>query len=313
MGVKLLSSLLKAYCSDVVEKHHLGHLHGKKICIDSMIYLYRFKSQDALIEKFYLMCTLLKYYNITPVFVFDGKPPEEKKEEITKRRIERNAAKEEYYKLQQYYGNNPTKDEEDKLQQIKRKMTYITYSDIVTIQNLIHFYGMKYIVAKGEADRLCASLVLKKKVYAVLTEDMDLFALGSSRVLRYISLSKHTYLSYDLNKILNKLDMSLEDFQYLCVLSGNDYYKTNKNIFNYMKMFKRYKKNSIKNKNTFNSWLLENNIITQEQSYDINNALDMYKGVKKELNNYKYFVIKLGYVDKNNLFDILHKDRFIFV
>lgn len=313
MGVKLLSSLLKAYCSDVVEKHHMGDLFGKKICIDSMIYLYRFKSQDALIEKFYLMCTLLKHYNITPLFVFDGKPPEEKKDEIMKRRTERKEAKEEYYKLQEYYGNNPTKDEEDKLQQIKRKMTYITHSDIVTIQNLIEFYGMKYIVAKGEADRLCASLVLKKKVYAVLTEDMDLFALGSPMVLRYISLSNHTYLSYDLSKILNKLDMSLEDFQYLCVLSGNDYYKTNKNIFNYMKMYKRYKKNSIKNENNFNNWLLNNNTITTEQSYDIENALNMYKDVKKEINNYKYFAIRIGYVDKTSLFDILHKDRFIFV
>ena len=242
MGVKLLSSLLKAYCSDVVEKHHMGDLFGKKICIDSMIYLYRFKSQDALIEKFYLMCTLFKYYNITPLFVFDGKPPDEKKEEIFKRKMERKNAKEQYYNLKEMYGENPTKEEIENLQQIKRKMTYITHQDIVDIQNLIEFYGMKYIVAHGEADRLCASLVIKKKVYAVLTEDMDLFALGCPTVLRYISLSNHTYLSYNLNKILEKLEITLKDFQYLCVLSGNDYFKNNKNIFNYMKMYKRYKK-----------------------------------------------------------------------
>ena len=33
----------------------------------------------------------------------------------------------------------------------------------------------------GEVDVLCASLVLNKKVYAVLTEDMDLFAYGCAR------------------------------------------------------------------------------------------------------------------------------------
>ena len=312
MGVKLLSSLLKAYCSDVVEKHHMGDLFGKKICIDSMIYLYRFKSQDALIEKFYLMCTLFKYYNITPLFVFDGKPPDEKKEEIFKRKMERKNAKEQYYNLKEMYGEHPTKEEEEKLQQIKRKMTYITHQDIVDIQNLIEFYGMKYLVAHGEADRLCASLVLKKKVYAVLTEDMDLFALGCPTVLRYISLSNHTYLSYNLNKILEKLEITLKDFQYLCVLSGNDYFKNNKNIFNYMKLYKRYKKN----KNTyssFNEWLIDNKSITNEQSYDINNAMVMYKDINKELNNYKYFAIRLGSVDKKNLFNILHKERFIFV
>lgn len=312
MGVKLLSSLLKAYCSDVVQKHHMGDLFGKKICIDSMIYLYRFKSQDALIEKFYLMCTLFKYYNITPLFVFDGKPPDEKKEEIFKRKMERKNAKEQYYNLKEMYGENPTKEEIENLQQIKRKMTYITHQDIVDIQNLIEFYGMKYIVAHGEADRLCASLVLKKKVYAVLTEDMDLFALGCPTVLRYISLSNHTYLSYNLNKILEKLEITLKDFQYLCVLSGNDYFKNNKNIFNYMKMYKRYKKN--KNTHTsFNGWLLDNKSITNEQSYDINNAMVMYKDINKELNNYKYFTIRLGSVDKKNLFNILHKERFIFV
>ena len=312
MGVKLLSSLLKAYCSDVVEKHHMGDLFGKKICIDSMIYLYRFKSQDALIEKFYLMCTLFKYYNITPLFVFDGKPPDEKKEEIFKRKMERKNAKEQYYNLKEMYGENPTKEEIENLQQIKRKMTYITHQDIVDIQNLIEFYGMKYIVAHGEADRLCASLVLKKKVYAVLTEDMDLFALGCPTVLRYISLSNHTYLSYNLNKILEKLEITLKDFQYLCVLSGNDYFKNNKNIFNYMKMYKRYKKN--KNTHTsFNGWLLDNKSITNEQAYDINNAMVMYKDINKELNNYKYFAIRLGSVDKKNLFNILHKERFIFV
>ena len=312
MGVKLLSSLLKAYCSDVVEKHHMGDLFGKKICIDSMIYLYRFKSQDALIEKFYLMCTLFKYYNITPLFVFDGKPPQEKREEILKRKTERKNAKEQYYNLKEMYGENPTKEEIENLQQIKRKMTYITYEDITDIKNLIEFYGMKYIVAHGEADRLCASLVLKKKVYAVLTEDMDLFALGCPNVLRYISLSNHSYLSYDLKKILEKLDISLKDFQYLCVLSGNDYYRTNKNIFNYMKLYKRYKKNQ-KINISFNDWLLNNNTITNEQSYDIENAMAMYNDINKELNNYKYFPIRLGSVDKQNLFNILHKERFIFV
>ena len=30
---------------------------------------------DSLIEKFYLMSSIFKYYNIVPIFVFDGKPP----------------------------------------------------------------------------------------------------------------------------------------------------------------------------------------------------------------------------------------------
>ena len=33
---------------------------------------------ESLIEKFYLMCSIFKNYNIIPLFVFDGKPPDEK-------------------------------------------------------------------------------------------------------------------------------------------------------------------------------------------------------------------------------------------
>ena len=33
-----------------------------------------------MIENFYLMCSIFKYYNIVPIFVFDGVPPKEKHE-----------------------------------------------------------------------------------------------------------------------------------------------------------------------------------------------------------------------------------------
>ena len=55
-------------------------------------------------------------------------------------------------------------------------MIKITREDVDLIKSLFDAYGISHITAIGEADILCASLVLKKKVYAVLTEDMDLFA-----------------------------------------------------------------------------------------------------------------------------------------
>ena len=70
MGVKLLSKLLKTECSDCVRKIHLRQLYGQKICIDTSIYIYRYKSMESLIEKFYLMCSIFKYYNIVPIFIF---------------------------------------------------------------------------------------------------------------------------------------------------------------------------------------------------------------------------------------------------
>lgn len=302
--------MLKTTCYDETTKIHLSQLYGKKICIDTSIYLYRYKSQGMLIENFYLMCTLFKHYNIIPIFVFDGKPPKSKDKEIEHRKEERENAYKEYDILKKKYGDNITKEQKEELNNLKKKMVYISRKDVANIKNLLDGYGIQYITANGEADILCASLVLKKRVFAVLTEDMDMFAYTCPNILRYFSLRNHSCIQYNLKKILNKLEISKENFQILCVLSGNDYYNSKKNIFYYMKLHSKFKK--IKSDN-FIAWLTENNHLSNEELYDIQHILDMYvNGPKSELSNYKYFNIRYGSVNNNVMMSILEKDRFIF-
>jgi len=310
MGVKLLSRLLKTECYKETKQVHLSSLFGKKICVDVSIYLYRYKSQNTLIESFYTMCSLFKRYNIVPIFIFDGKPPESKKEELTKRREKREECLKKYEDLKKNCGNNINKDQERELNYLKRSMTKISWEDVNIIQNLFDSYGIKYMTANGEADVLCASLVLKKKVYAVLTEDMDLFAYTCPIVLRYFSLANHSCILYDLKKILTKLNMNKENFQILCVLSGNDYYDSNNNIFHYLKLYGKYKKSSLDI--GFIQWLLNNKHIDDNDMIDILKTLDIYKTVKNELVNYPYTNIRFGSVDKQELYAILEKDRFVF-
>ena len=204
MGVKLLSKFLKNECYDETKKIHLSGLYGKKICIDTSIYLYRFKGQGMLIENFYVMCSLFKKYNITPIFVFDGKPPIEKYKELENRKKERQTAKEKYEDLMNKLGENISQKQQYELDRLKRSMVKITREDVDLIKSMFDAYGISHITAIGEADILCASLVIKKKVYAVLTEDMDLFAYGSPIILRYFSLSQHSCILYNLNIILNQ-------------------------------------------------------------------------------------------------------------
>jgi len=203
MGVKLLSKLLKTECGDCVRKVHLRQLYGEKICIDTSIYLYRYKSMESLIEKFYLMCSIFKYYNIVPLFVFDGKPPEEKQEEINRRRENREKAWKKYDEMKKKFGDNPNKHQEKKLENLKRTIVKVKWEDIQNVKDLITSMGFKHIEAHGEADKLCAALVRKNKVYGVLTEDMDLFAYGCPVVFRYMSLINHTVMQYNLKDILN--------------------------------------------------------------------------------------------------------------
>ena len=312
MGVKLLSTLLKSFCPRAIKNVHLSQLSGKKICIDTSIYLYRFKAQECLLEKFYLMCSLFKYYNIIPIFIFDGKPPPEKYNEIKNRRIKREQNKLEYNKLLEQFGNNITQKQEKILKRMKRNFTHITRNDILNVKDLLDGYGIKYIDAKGEADILCASLVLKKKVSAVLTEDMDLFVYGCPHVLRYLSFSNHNCLEYDLNSILKTLSINLSNFQYICILAGTDYNISKKNIFYYFNLYKKFIKEDIKNLNFIN-WVISNENIKKSTIEQIEKILNIYKKVIDELNNYKYFPIRYGIIDKKKLYNILKQERFVFL
>ena len=307
MGVKLLSKLLKTECSDCVRKIHLRQLYGEKICIDTSIYIYRYKSMESLIEKFYLMCSIFKNYNITPLFVFDGKPPEEKRDELNRRRENREKAWKKYDELKEKFGSNPNKHQEKKLETLKRSIVRVKREDIINVKNLILSMGFKYIEAEGEADKLCAALVRKHKVYGVLTEDMDLFAYGCPVVFRYISLINHTVMMYNLKDILKKLKISLENFQLLCVMSGTDYLKTNKNVFYYLNCYKKSKYMQ------FDKWLQIHNNLTDENYENIMNILSIYQNLDKELKKYPYFVIKNDKINKKELFKLLEKERFVFV
>jgi flap endonuclease-1 len=310
MGVKLLSRLLKTQCYDDSEQIHLSSLYGKKICIDVSIYLYRFKGQNTLIESFYVMCSLFKRYNITPIFIFDGKPPESKRKELDNRREQRKESKRKYEEMQKQYGTNLTKEQKNELNYLKRTMVKINWEDVNIIQELFDSYGIKYITAIGEADSLCASLVLKKKVYAVLTEDMDLFAYTCPIVLRYFSLSNHTCILYDLKKILRRLDIDKEHFRIICVLSGNDYYDSKNTIFHYLKLYNKYKKTD--KSLDFIGWLLNIKQIEECDVEDIKMVINMYENVKNELVKYPYVVIKFGSIDKEKIHGILEKERFVF-
>ena len=74
MGIKNLNKFLQTTCSESIQNIHLSKLSGKKIVVDTSIYLYRYMKQESLLEKFYLMISIFRQYNITPLFIFDIQP-----------------------------------------------------------------------------------------------------------------------------------------------------------------------------------------------------------------------------------------------
>jgi flap endonuclease-1 len=192
MGVKSLNRFIIANCPEAIRQLSFSELKNMKIVVDTSIYMYRYSAENALIEKMYQMIILFKYYNIIPVFVFDGKPPTEKKELLQIRKDEKITAENKFHILKKQLATITDVDEIKEIQlemdSLKKKFVRLTYSDIENVKKLMDLCGVTYYQAEGEADKLCAKLVLDNKVYACLSEDNDMFVYGCPRVLKYISL-----------------------------------------------------------------------------------------------------------------------------
>jgi len=57
-----------------------------------------------------------------------------------------------------------------------------------------------------------------------------MFVYGCPIILRYLSLLNRSVVSYNLKLILNELNLSFNDFQDICILSGTDYHNKNDKI-----------------------------------------------------------------------------------
>jgi 5'-3' exonuclease len=97
MGIKDLNQYLLKTCSEkCIKKMNFQEMQQHIIVVDISIYLYKFMADGHYIENLYTMLSLFKYYIITPIFIFDGKPPPEKWDLIKRRNLEKKKQKKHY-------------------------------------------------------------------------------------------------------------------------------------------------------------------------------------------------------------------------
>lgn len=311
MGIPSLNYYLRTACPEAIKTTHLSYFKGKRLVIDTSIYLYRFKGNGTITENMYIMCSLFKKYGIIPIFIFDGAPPREKYETIKQRSLKKYQAEEEYLVMKEQLQNIISKQKRSaimvKMKLLEKKFIRVKNKDIRNVKLFLKAYGVDYILAEGEADILCAKMVIDGKADACLSDDMDLFVHGCPYVLRYLNLTKKTVSSYHLKTILEKMDISIVDFRQLCILTGTDYsIKNNRKTFcYYYKLYKRFKATK---EIDFTLWLSNNNILIDaevkklksvELLFDIN-SIQIPEGV-----------INTN-IDSTALQKILECDQFIF-
>lgn len=277
MGIFHLNAFLKSNCSvNSIKKVSLREFSNKEIVIDANIYLYKFKADGSLEKSICNMCSVLLKYKIIPIFIFDGKPPEEKKELLYQRKLKKREAEYDYSLLKKQIeslSNELTSQElneiQNRMEKLKKQFIRLDEHDFKLVKEKLNDYGIKYYEAEGEADELCSQMVLTNKVWACMSDDMDMFVYGCTRILRLVNMYTHSCIFYNMESILKELDMTIEIFREIIVVSGTDYYKNEENnLYNTIKWFYEYQKYinvfNKKNKNiideplNFRSWLYKN-------------------------------------------------------
>ena len=272
MGIKNLSVILNQKCNLAINTRKLEEYtkifestdDSYRIIfgIDLSIFLYKYlyNNNDHIEGLTRLILRLIKNH-ITPVFIFDGKPPKEKDDTIQSRKekreymiIRRNIyeygikikdelSKDDFKKdiseyIKSQTDNNSFLMDEDEINSVfekkndelvieidklTKKIIYVTSYHIETSKELFNLFGVKYIHAPCEAESLLAMLSKNNFIDGCISEDTDILANGGYLFLRNFNADKNTIEEYCLHGILDNLKLTQEQFIDMCILCGCDY------------------------------------------------------------------------------------------
>lgn len=258
MGIKNLKGLIKEFSSNTIRQTFLMDYKMKTVAIDTSIYLYRYtycNPKDPISYFVEQVLRLLKN-GITPVYIFDGKPPEDKMECLDERKerkleLSRKSDKLQYMINQhnsELYSENVFKsgltindiDDEIKnksLQELKellhlteKRNICVTKQIIDDLKTVLTFMGIPYIVASGEAEDYAVRMMKEGYADACLSEDTDVLAGGGKIFLRNFNHRSNKIEEYNFNKMMKEIGLTYDQFIDVCILLGCDYCKTIGNI-----------------------------------------------------------------------------------
>merc|ERR1712217_64282 len=126
--------------------------------------------------------------------------------------------------------------EEGNAEQILKstKMTVrVTKEQNEEVKKLLHLMGLPVIDAPSEAEATCAALCRDGKVYAAATEDADCLTFGTKLLVRNLMAADSQgkqIMEVNLERVLEQLNITMDQFIDFCILSGCDYCDTLKGI-----------------------------------------------------------------------------------
>jgi flap endonuclease-1 len=218
-------------------------LNGKILCIDAFNVLYQFLSTIRQIDGTPLMDNKKRitshlsgifYRNINLldegiklVYIFDGDSPLLKIKTHKIREKHRDSAKEKYKEAKQEEDFESMKKYASQLIRLNNEM-------INESKELLIAMGIPIVQAPSEGESEASYLCkIKEEVYASASQDYDSLLFGSPKLIRNLTLSRKrkTYLGFvevkpeliELEKVLNSLEINLDQLICLGILVGTDY------------------------------------------------------------------------------------------
>lgn len=234
MGIKDLAKVIADHCPKALKTAEMKAYFGRKIAIDASMSLYQFliavRQDGAVLTSadgettshlnglFYRTIRMMEN-GVKPVYVFDGKPPELKSDELDKRSEKRAEAT-------QQLAEATEKGDTEAMDKYNRRLVKVTSEHTDDCKKLLNLMGVPVVEAPCEAEAQCAELVRKGIVYATATEDMDALTFGSEILVRHMTFSeakKMPIKEFSLEKVLQGLGITYDQFIDLCILLGCDY------------------------------------------------------------------------------------------
>ena len=229
---------------DIVPRKEINvsELKGKVVCVDGFNVLYQFLStirqQDGtplmdskkritshLSGIFYRNINLIEE-GIKLVYVFDGEPPQLKYKTHEKRKEARDGAKEKYELAK-------GKEDIEGMRRYSMSLTRINDEMIQESKELLNAMGICVIQAPGEGEAQASYLTRKHNAYATISQDYDSLLFGTPKLIQNLTMARRRKTAtgwieikpelIDLEKILNGLEIDLDQLICLGILVGTDY------------------------------------------------------------------------------------------
>ncbi|MCD6495979.1 MAG: flap endonuclease-1 [Candidatus Aenigmarchaeota archaeon] len=227
------------------QKIEIESLGGRVLALDSLNIIYQFLSiiRDRITGEplkdskgnvtshlsglFYRTIRIMEA-GITPVFVFDGRPPEFKRGTQEIRRQIKEAARENLEKAVR-------EGDREKIRLYSQQTSHVTDEMLSEAKKLLSAMGVQYVEAPSEGEAQASYMNSKGLVYACGSQDWDSLLFGAERLVRNLTLSgrrklpgKETYISISpemisLKAMLDSLSITREQLVLAGILVGTDY------------------------------------------------------------------------------------------